>query len=87
MENILKKGHSDIISQLHSIQVIETPSVHPNLQDIVSTHQAIFPTPQGLPPSCSVHDHSIPLVPGSLPSNVLPYHHPFSQTNEIEKIV
>jgi hypothetical protein len=87
MENILKKGHSGIISQLHSIQVVETPSVHPDLQAILSKHQDVFSTPQGLPPSHGVHDHSIPLVPGSLPPNVHPYRHPFSQKNEIEKIV
>ena len=45
MEKILKKGHSDIISQLHSIQAVETPYVHPDRQDILSKHQAIFPTP------------------------------------------
>jgi hypothetical protein len=87
MENILKKGHSGIIAQLHSIQVVETPSVHLDLQAILSKHQAVFSTPQGLPPSRGVHDHSIPLVPGSLPPNVLPYRHTFSQKNEIEKIV
>jgi hypothetical protein len=27
MENMLKKGHSGIISQLHAIQATETPSV------------------------------------------------------------
>ena len=63
------------------------PSVHPDLQSIIYKHQAIFSTPQGLTPSCGVHDHSIPLVPRSLPPNVLPYCHPFSQNNEIEKIV
>jgi hypothetical protein len=47
----------------------------------------VFSTPQGLPPSCSVHDHSIPLVPGSLPPNIRPYRHPFAQKNEIEKMV
>jgi hypothetical protein len=31
MENLLKKGHSGIISQLHFIHVIETPSVHLDL--------------------------------------------------------
>jgi hypothetical protein len=87
MENLFKKCHSGIISQLHSIQAIETPSVHPDLQAILSKHQAIFSTPQRLPPSHGVHDHSIPLVPGSLPPNFLPYRHPFSQKNEIEKIV
>jgi hypothetical protein len=46
----------------------------------------VFSTPQGLPPSRDVHDHSIPLVPGSLPPNIHPYRHPFSQKNEIEKM-
>jgi hypothetical protein len=87
MENLLKKGHSSIISHIHSIQVIETPSLHPDLQAILSKHQDFFSTPQGLSPSHGVHDHSIPLVPSSLPPNVLHYHHPFSQKNEIEKIV
>jgi hypothetical protein len=47
----------------------------------------VFSTPQGLPPSRGVHDHSIPLVPGSLPPNIRPYRHPFAQKNEIEKMV
>jgi hypothetical protein len=87
MENLLKKGHLGIIAQLHSIQAIETPSMHPDLQAILSKHQAIFSTPQGIYPSRGVHDHSIPLVPGSLPPNVLPYRHPFPEKNEIEKIM
>ena len=87
MENLLKKGHSSIISQLHSIHVVETPSVHPNLKAIISKNQAIFFTPQEFPPSHGVHHHSIPIDPRSLPPNVLPYRHPFSQKNEIEKIV
>jgi hypothetical protein len=87
MENLLKKGHFGIIAQLHSIQAVETPFMHPNLQAILSTHQVVFSTPEGLPPSCGVHDHSIPLILGSLPPNVRPYLHPFAQMNEIEKIV
>jgi hypothetical protein len=87
MENLLKKIHSGNISQLSSIQVVETPSSHPNLQSIISKHQNIFSTLHGLPPSHGVHDQSIPLVLGSLPPNVHPYHHPFSQKNVIEKIV
>jgi hypothetical protein len=87
MEKILKKGHSGIISQLHSIKLVETPFVHPDLQSIISKHQAIFFTPQGLPPSHYVHDHSIPLVSGNVPPNVLPYHHTFAKKNQIEKIV
>jgi hypothetical protein len=87
MKKMLKKGHSRIISQLHAIQATETPSVPQDLQSILSKHQVIFSTPQGLPPSHGVHDHSIPLVPGILPPNIRPYRHPFSQKNEIEKMV
>jgi hypothetical protein len=63
MEKLLKKCHSGIISQLHAIQTIETPFVSQELQSILSKHQVVFSTPQGLPPSHGVHDHSIPLVP------------------------
>jgi len=87
MEKLLKKDHSGIIAQLHSIHVVETPSLHPDLQSILSRHQVVFTTPKELPPFCGVHDHSIPLIPGSLPPNVRPYCHPFAQKNEIEKIV
>jgi hypothetical protein len=87
MEKLLRKGHSSIISQLHAIQATETPSMSRDLQSILSKHQVFFSTPHGLPPSYVLHDHSIPLVPGSLPPNIHPYHHPFSQKNEIEKIV
>jgi hypothetical protein len=87
MENILKKGHSGVIAQLHAIQATETPSVSQDLQSIISKHQVVFSTPQGLPPSHGVHDHSISLAPGILPPNICPYRHPFSPKNEIEKMV
>jgi hypothetical protein len=87
MENLLKKGHSGIISQLHAIQATETPYVLQDLQSILFEHQVVFSTPQGLPPSRGVHDHSIPLVQRSLPPNIHPYRHPFSQKNEIDKMV
>jgi hypothetical protein len=87
MEKLLKKGHYGIISQLHSIQSVETPSVHPNLQVILSHHHTIFQTPQGLPPSYDDHHHSIPLILGNIPPSVHPCHHPFAQQNGIEKIV
>jgi hypothetical protein len=87
MEKLLKKGHSAVIAQLHAIQATETPSVSQDPQAILSKHQFVFSTPQGIPPSHGVHDHSIPLVPRSLPPNIRLYHHPFSQKNEIEKMV
>jgi hypothetical protein len=60
---------------------------HPEIQSILSKHKNIVSTPHDIPSSHGVHDHSIPLVLGSLPPNVHPYHHPFSQKNEIDKIV
>jgi hypothetical protein len=87
METMLKKGHSGVIAQLHAIQATEIASVPPNLQSILSKNQVVFSTPEGLPPSHGVHDHYIPLAPISLPPNILPYRHPFSQKNEIEKMV
>ena len=76
-----------MIAQLHSIQAIETPSVHLDLQSIISKHNVDFSTPQGLPPSRGVHDHSVQLILDSLPHNVRLFRHPFAQKNEIEKIV
>jgi hypothetical protein len=87
MEKLLKKGHSGFIAQLHAIQATETPSVLQDLQAILYKHQLVFSTPQGLRPSLSVHDNSIPLVLEILLPNIRPYHHPFSQKNEIEKMV
>jgi hypothetical protein len=87
MEKILKKGHSGVITQFHAIQATETSSVLQDLQAILSKHQLVFSTPQGLPPSHGVHDHSIPLIPRILPPNICLYHHPFSPKNEIEKMV
>jgi hypothetical protein len=87
MKKLLKKFHLSILAQIHFIQAVETPYVHLDLQSILSKHQAVFSTPHGLPRSRGVHDHSILLVLNNLPPNVLPYHHPFPQKNEIDKIV
>jgi hypothetical protein len=87
MKKLLKKGHSGVISQLHAIQATKTPLVLQDLQALLSKHQMVFSTPQGLPPSCGVHDHFIPLVLGSLPPNIRMFRHPFSQKNGIEKMV
>jgi hypothetical protein len=87
MEKLLKKGHSSVIAQHHAIQETETPPVLEDLQALLSKHQMVFSTPQGLPPSQGVHDHSIPLVLRILPPNIHLYRHNFSQKNEIEKMV
>ena len=57
------------------------------MQQVLDTYSLVFDLPIGLPPSRGEHDHSSPLIPGSQPPNVRPYHNPFSQKNEIEKII
>jgi hypothetical protein len=89
MEKMLKKGHHGVIAQFHAIQVTDQASlvVPPSLQLILDKYPKVFEVPTNLPPSRGEHDHSIPLLPGSQPPNVRPYRYPFSQKNEIEKMV
>ena len=47
----------------------------------------MFGLTTSLPPSLEEHDHSIPFIPSIQPHNVCPYRYPFSQNNEIEKIM
>jgi hypothetical protein len=79
MEKMLKKCLFGVIAQFHAIQATKTPSVPQDLQALLSKHQMVFSTPQGLPPSHCVHDHSIPLIPKIPPPNIRLYRHPFSQ--------
>lgn len=78
-----------MISQLHAIQVTDHASlvVPPSLQLILDKYPKVFEFPIDLPPSSGEHDHSIPLLLENLPPNVRPYMYPFSQKNEIEKMV
>jgi hypothetical protein len=89
MEKLLNKSHHTVIAQFNSIQVQETssPTIHLDLQLVLDKHHWVFQTPMELPPSRGEHDHSIPLLSGSHPPNVCPYRYPFSQKNEIEKMV
>jgi hypothetical protein len=86
MENLLKKGHSELFPNSIPFKQLRHPYVHPDLQSILSQHQLFLPLPMDLPPSRGVHDHSIPLVPGNLPPNVRPYRHPFSQRMKLRKL-
>eukprot|EP00253_Pinus_taeda_P036679 PITA_36679 len=89
MEKLLKKGHHGVIAQFNAIQGVETKSlpIHLEMQQILNNHLLIFDKPHDLPPSRGEHDHSITLVPGAQPPNVRPYRYPFTQKNEIEKII
>ena len=57
------------------------------MQQILNKHRQVFDKPKELPPSRGEHDHSITLVLGAQPPNVRPYRYPFTQKNEIEKII
>jgi len=85
------------IAELHAIQIqtlevsahhlLELPtSVEPELAMIIQQYNNVFEKPHGLPPIRS-HDHTIPLMPGSTPVKVRPYHYPYSQKIEIEQII
>eukprot|EP00253_Pinus_taeda_P028551 PITA_28551 len=89
MEKLLKKGHYGIIAQFNGIHAVETKSlsIHPEMQQILNNHLPVFDKPRELPPSIWEHDHNIALVPGAQPPNVPPYRYPFTQKNEIEKII
>ena len=49
----------------------------------MDNHSKVFETPKGLPHICD-HDHAIPLILGSGPSNISPYKYPYTQKTEIE---
>eukprot|EP00253_Pinus_taeda_P026265 PITA_26265 len=89
MEKLLKKGHHGVIAQFNAIQAIETKSlsIHPEMQWILNNQLLVFNKPHEIPPSRGEHDHSISLVPRTQPPNVRPYRYPFTQKNEIEKII
>ena len=87
MDNLLKKGHSGIFSQLHSLELCEALTLDPpsEMPQVLDTYSSVFDLPTGLPPSHGEHDHNIPLISGIQPPNVCPYRYPFDQNNEIEK--
>eukprot|EP00253_Pinus_taeda_P005714 PITA_05714 len=89
MEKLLKKGNHGVVAQFNAIQAVETkpPPIHPKMQHILNNHLPVFDKPQGLPPLRGEHDHNITLVLGAQPPNERPYRYPFTQKNEIEKII
>ncbi|XP_026399027.1 uncharacterized protein LOC113294867 [Papaver somniferum] len=58
----------------------------PEISNLLSQFADTFQTPTSLPPE-RIHDHKIPLLPGTAPVNVRPYRYPHFQKDEIEKIV
>ena len=57
-----------------------------DLQQILDRYACVFAEPVGFPPS-RPKDHRIPLLPGSVPPNIRPYHYPFHHKTKIEMLV
>ena len=72
MTKILKTEQRGVIAQLCSLDVSTfESSISPDLQKVLDNHSKVFETPKGLPPMCD-HDHTIHLIPGSVPPNIRP---------------
>ncbi|KAB2599988.1 hypothetical protein D8674_010259 [Pyrus ussuriensis x Pyrus communis] len=56
------------------------------LQAVLMRFDAVFQIPSQLPPH-KAHDHKIPLLQGSKPQSIRPYHYGPAQKDEIEKTV
>nr|GEW30988.1 hypothetical protein [Tanacetum cinerariifolium] len=57
--------------------------IFPELSKVVDTFVDVFEMPTELPPKTS-HDHKIPLLPNTQPTNIRPYRHPHMQKDAIE---
>lgn len=76
-------------TELMSVEISESENVkhYPKLDDLRKKYGTVFEEPQELPPRRGVHDHQIPLMPGSSPVNIRPYRYPLKQKDIIEQLV
>lgn len=76
------------VVQLYSMdQQMETQQlIPPQIQAVVDQFSELFAELSGIPPSRSM-THSIPLLPGTQPFRLRPYHYTPSQKDEIEQQV
>ena len=87
MIKLQKKEQRGVIAQLCLLDVSTSKSsISPDLQKVLDNHSKVFETPRGLPPMRD-HDHTIHLIPGSVPPNIRPYRYPYVQKSEIERMV
>ncbi|WVZ21224.1 hypothetical protein V8G54_008546 [Vigna mungo] len=97
LNHIRRMINTKSIAEVYSMQLInDSPqfgnifdlldSMDPELVALLNKYHVVFEPPTALPPSRS-HDHSIPLLEGSLPVKVKPYRYPHSQKEEIENLV
>lgn len=78
---------ADNMLQLHLVPSKPTPQPIPTsifwLKPLLEAYTHLFSKPKHLPPTCPT-DHSIPLLSGTDPVNVRPYHYPHFRKNETE---
>ena len=91
VERILKGSKHGVFIQFHAIAMGEKEKMADTLTDqklisLINSFQNLFKEPKDLPP-LRVHDHCIPLVPGSGPVSVRSYRYPHFQKTEIEQQV
>ncbi|XP_026445458.1 uncharacterized protein LOC113346084 [Papaver somniferum] len=88
MQRLLQHANHGVFIELAALTISlkETSVIDPQVQQLLAQFTDIFKQPTTLPPE-RLHDHRIPLVPGSPPVNVRPYRYPYFQKSEIEKIV
>ena len=80
MIELLKNGHQGVIAQLCSRYVQTSKScISPDLQRVIDKCSKVFEdTPKGISPPQD-HDHTIQLIPRSVPPNIRPYICPYGQ--------
>lgn len=68
----------ETISKPMNIEAVEGTwsSLYPELEILKDKYSSVFEEPQELSPKRGVHDHQIPLAPGSSPVNIRPYRYP-----------
>jgi hypothetical protein len=95
MEQVWKKESpvSSLLIQPRWVQDTELVSITasnqpvlPQLHQLLDRFSHLFAEPTALPPQRS-HDHQIPLLPDSAPTNVRPYRYAQIQKDEIERTV
>ncbi|KAF8405189.1 hypothetical protein HHK36_010089 [Tetracentron sinense] len=74
------------LHMLFATETTEKQALPSDLLNVLHHFDDVFGTPSELPPRRS-HDHQIPLLPGSQPTNVRPYRYLHFQKSEIEKVV
>jgi hypothetical protein len=88
-----KLCRADILGYVIKVNMVEQPTpiltplpLHPSIETILQKFQDTFLPKPNLPPFRPC-DHAIPLKPGAKPPNIKPYRVPFTQKDEVSKLI